>query len=186
MHPWWRARFEEQQRSGFADLAGARASLRLPIAETLLNQAIAEWLPERWPVRELMVHALANDELAVRVRPRSDWLPPVQVRFAIEGQPVLPENPVLRLRLLAGGVSAFAGFALAALSRLPPGLQFADDRLTVDLAVLARSHGLEQWLPLLTALEITTEPGRLIVSASAGVRPVAAGQVPAGNQHSPV
>jgi len=184
MHPWWRARFDEQERSGFADLVGARARIRLPIADTLLNEAIAEWLPERWPVRELTVHALPNDELAVRVRPRTDWLPPVQVQFAIEEQPMLPHRPVLRLRLLSGGVSALAGFALGALSKLPPGIEFADDRLSIDLAVLARRQGVERWLPLLTALEITTEPGRVIVAASLGVPPVAASPVPADNQGS--
>lgn len=172
MQPWWFVLLEEQQRSGYADLTGARASVRLPVSDRLLSRVLRERLPRSWPVRDLELRALSGNQIAIRVRLKKPaFLPALTITFAIERQPQLPESPVLILRLASTGLSALAGPALSLLNALPTGFDRDGNRLLLNLGALAEAHGVADLLQLLTGLEVTTEPGRVILAVNAAVPP---------------
>ena len=95
---------------------------------------------------------------------RLAFLPAIRIRFAIERQPDLPASPILVLRMVLEGVAALASPALRFLEVLPPGVRLDHDRLHVDLATLLAQYGAADALSYLTALEVTTAAGRVIVS----------------------
>lgn len=155
--------------SRFRDLSGARVSATIPVAGTLLNQAIAASLPPHAPVKQVTVHPDAADRLSVRIVARAALIPPITLKLAIESQPRLPGPAVLVLRMATlGGLFGLASGAVAGM--LPPGVTLDGERILVDLAVLARQHGQGEAFEYLERLEVHTEPDRLIVHVDAAVR----------------
>jgi len=155
----------EQRSTGFADFAGATASLRLPIADTLLTRIIRERIPASAPVRDVEIHALAGDQFTVKVKlTKPSFLPPLKLHLHIERQPALPGSPVLALRLDSAGVGGLAGAAMGQM-KLPPGITMDGGLLLVDLRALASAHGFTEELGFLTTLRVTTDRGRVVLHA---------------------
>jgi hypothetical protein len=171
MNPWWTALLAELQRTGFAELAGAHATARLPVPDRLVGPAITDRLPADAPVRSVELRAHPNHEFSVRVRLRRlALMPPIQLRFRIERQPQLPGSPVLTLLMAPSGLGALAGPALRLLDTLPPGISVEGHRIHVDLETLARRYGVAAFA-YLTTLDVSTEDGRFIVTAAAALPP---------------
>lgn len=175
MTPWWLTVLQEQQRDSFVDINGASLSLRLPLSDRLLDRVIRAQLPPRSAIRSVEVRALADNELACRIRLTTPAiLPAFHIRFRIEAQPVLPRTPVLTLRLSSRGLSAVAKPILRLLDALPAGITMQGDRLHVDLQALAERIGAGDALRFVSRLELATEPGRMIASIEASAPPAAA------------
>jgi hypothetical protein len=156
--------------SGFSELAGARATLSLPISEPLLNELVAAVVPASAPVRGLRIQLHPGNRLTVNARVLvSSWLPefPVSAPLEIERQPRLPDSPLV-LRMSPGLVSIAARF-LSGRAPLPPGVRIVDERILVDLPVLLESRGFAEVLAYADEISVTTEAGKLIVNASARV-----------------
>jgi hypothetical protein len=168
--PWWAALLREQHAAGFPDVEGAEGSLRLPVSDRFLNRLIAQRIPPAGPIGQVDVQAEAGNQLKVRVRlARPSFLPAFTVRLRIERQPQLPDSPVIGFRLLSEGLAALAGPAMRFFEVLPKGIYLAGDLLTVDLATLVEQQGAGEAFRHIRHLELTTEPGRLIVSARAAL-----------------
>lgn len=171
---FWKSLLVQQRRLQFADVAGARAALLLPISDRLLTGIVAHLMPRSSPVRELEIRAMPRNELALRVRlKRPALLPAVRLSMTIAAQPQLPENPVLALDVRFKGVGRLAGVALGFLDALPEGFAWHQNRLTVDLAALAGRFGLEELFQHLEKLELSSDAGRLIIAAEAAASPAA-------------
>ena len=156
----------DQQASGFRDVAGARASVTLPVSDRLVSRLISQSLPPGAPIAYVDVRAQAANRLAARVRlTRPSFMPPVTVNLAIERQPGLPDNPVFVLRLLSTGLLSFAGAAVRFMNVLPPGIRLDGDLIYIDIRTLLEHRGMAQHLRYLEHLEVTTEEGRFVVSA---------------------
>jgi len=172
MESWWFAILNDQVRSGFREVAGAKASMELPIADWWLSGIITGLLKPEWPIREVGVQALAGNELAVRIHLRRPaFLPAIKVRLAIEEQPRLPPSPILTLRIARDGVTDIARTALRFLDALPAGIRLQGDRVLVDLGALADRHGFAEVLEYLTTLEVTTVEGKVNVLVEAAIAP---------------
>jgi hypothetical protein len=160
-----------QRRDGFRDLAGASASIALPISERLISRVIAERMSRSVPIRDVDLRAYENDVLEIRVRlTKPAFLPPLHLRLAIVQQPELPASPVIALAIVSEGVARLALKALKFVDVLPRSVRFDGRRFVVDLAMLLRQHGADEALRYLTELRISTEPGRVVVHAR-GVLP---------------
>jgi hypothetical protein len=171
MDAWWAALFREQEREGFADLAGAEAFATIPISDRLITRAIVQRLPPSAPIRELDVRAHAGDQVTVRVRlTKPAILPPVQLRLAIEQQPELPNSPVVVLGVVSQGLASLAISALKFVDVLPPGVRFDGRRFVVDLRTLLERHEAGWALSYLTDLQVGAVDGSLVVRAR-GVLP---------------
>ena len=155
----------EQQASGFPDVAGARASVTLPLSDRLVSRLVAQSLPPSAPISEIDLRAGNADRFSVRVRlTRPALLPPITVNLAIDQQPALPSHPVMTLRLLSTGLLSFAGVAARFFNVLPPGIRMDGDLIFIDIRTLLDRRGLAHHLRYLEHLEVTTEEGRFVVS----------------------
>ena len=164
--PWWVALLREQASGGFPDMAGAEAAVTLPISDRLISRLIAQRLPPSAPIRELEVRAHQGDQISVRMRlSKSAFLPPVQIRLAIEQQPQLPAAPTLVIGIVSQGLASLALNALKFVDVLPPGISFDGQRFVVDLRTLLDRYGTGWVLAYLTDLKITTADGRIVVRA---------------------
>jgi len=170
----WRQLLQEQQSSNFSELAGAQASLLLPVSDRLVSRLLLERAPPEWAVTITDVRADPGDQVVVSVRlKKAAFLPFVRIRFAIERQPALPESPVLVLKLAPDLVTTVAGRFL---NRLPPGVTFDGQRVTIDLSVvLARFQATETLLRYLSDASITTRAGIFVLSARFGPLGVTSG-----------
>jgi hypothetical protein len=172
MEPWWTSLLREQQATDFADLAGATASLTLPLSDRFVSRLIANHLPASSPVSEVEVYAEAGNQILLRVRvARLSFIPRVRVKLLIERQPVLPSSPVIVFRILSEGLAALAGTALHFLKVLPPGVHLDGDRLHVNIAQLLDKYGLADVVTYLRHLEVTTAERRIVLVARAAVPP---------------
>ena len=155
--------------SGFRDLAGARVTAAVPISEGLLNDVLAASLPPNAPVRGVSIRPEAGNHFSVRIVPKMALLPAISLRLTVERQPELPSSPVLVLRMVTlGGLFGLAGGAIAGL--LPPGVTLQGERILVDLQTIAAQRGAAEAFAYLTALQIATEAGRVVLHVEAGVR----------------
>ena len=142
--------FAEQERQGFADLAGSE------------GQAA---------IRELHVSPRAGDRFGVRVVLAKSFLPPISLDVVIDKQPSLPGDPVLALTLSGmGGLLRFAGPVAGFLKALPPGVRMEGDRVFVDLRAVLAPHGLTSILNYVEEVLLSTEEGRLLILFRAAVR----------------
>jgi hypothetical protein len=173
MTSWWLTLLDEQRLSGYSGVAGAHASVRLPVSDRLVTGVLRQRIPPHAPVRDVEIQALAGDRFNVRVRLKKPaFLPPLQVQLSIVRQPELPGSPTLILRFGTSALSALAAPVLGLFNVLPPGVQREGDHLLVDLQQLAEMNGLAEYLRFFTTLEVKTEPGRVVVSVDANVPPL--------------
>jgi hypothetical protein len=156
--------------SGFRDLGGTRIAARVPIAESLLNEMIARFLPESGAIKQLTLHPQPNDRVALRVKlARPEVLPPITATLVIERQPDLPYKPSLALRLSGlPSLLTIAGPSLLG-SLLPAGIRLDSGLLTIDLDVLLAKHGQAELLAYFDRLRVNTEAGRLVLEVDAKV-----------------
>jgi hypothetical protein len=149
--------------SGFAEVKGARASLSIPVSEALLNELITAALPAGGPLRDLHVRPQAGNRLAVRARAsRLDFLPPMTISLQIEGQPLLPDTPLVVRILSMPGLLSVAGSMLSPNS-LPPGIRMERERVLVDVRQLLEARGFGEIVPLIERLQVSSEEGRLLI-----------------------
>ena len=153
-------------------MAGARASVTLPLSDRLVTRLVAQSLPSSAPISDIDLRAGNANRFSVRVRlTRPALLPPITVNLAIDQQPVLPSNPVFVLRLLSTGLLSFAGAAARFFNVLPPGIRIDGELLYIDLRTLLEQRRLAEHLNYLEQLEVTTEEGRFIASVRGRVPP---------------
>ena len=166
-----RAIVEGLQRSGFAELKGLRASARVPLAEPLLNELIRGNLPANGAVRELRVRPQAGNRFDVLLKlARPAFLPPLSITGVIEQQPDFPAAPFVVIRLSTlPGIMSLAGGAAAFFNVLPPGLRLEGDRLLVNIAELARTHGRTDVLGLIRRLNVETEEGAVVLDLDVAI-----------------
>ena len=154
---------ERLRASGFAEVKGARASLSIPVSEAILNELITAALPAGGPLRDLHVRPQAGNRLAVRARAsRLDFLPPMTISLQIEGQPRLPDTPLVVRILSMPGLLSVAGSMLSPGS-LPPGIRLERERVLVDLRQLLEGKGFAAIVPLIERLQVSSEEGRLLI-----------------------
>jgi hypothetical protein len=154
---------ERLRASGFAEVKGARASLSIPVSEAILNELITAALPAGGPLRDLHVRPQAGNRLAVRARAsRLDFLPAMTISLQIEGQPRLPDTPLVVRILSMPGLLSIAGSMLSPGS-LPPGIRLERERVLVDVRQLLEGKGLAEIVPLIGSLQVSSEEGRLLI-----------------------
>lgn len=164
------ARFRELlhrlQANRFRDLAGSRVSATIPLPEDLVNELIAGSLPAAAPVRSVAIRPEASDRFALRIVPKAALIPAITLQLGIEEQPRLPGSTVLTLRMVTlGGLFGLASGAIAGL--LPPGVRLDGERIRIDLRAIAAQRGGGEIFDHLTALQIHSEPGRLVLQMDA-------------------
>ena len=163
--------FADQERQGFADLAGSEGQAAVRVSEPLLNTIITEQLRGSATIRELHVSPRAGNRFGVRVVLTKSFLPPISLDVLIDKQPSMPADPVLGLTLSGmGGLLRFAGPVAGFLTALPPGVRLDGDRVFVDLRAALAPHGLTAILNYVEEVLVATEEGRLLVLFKAGVR----------------
>jgi len=160
---------EQLRATRFADLAGSRLSLSIPISQRLLNEIVVAAIPPSAPVRDLTVTPAPGNRIQVRGRvAKFDFLPSITVNLEIEQQPGLPDTPLaLRVRAFPG-LTSMAGSLLSP-SALPRGVRLEGDRLLIDVRQLLEHAGYGDLLPLIERLHVATGDGRLIVDLDARV-----------------
>ena len=169
MDAWWVTLLREQQSDGFPDLAGASATIVLPISDRLISRIVAARIPPTVPIREFELLAESGNTVTIRFRlSKPAFLPGAQLQLRIERQPELPASPTVVLAIVSRGVASVALRALTFADVLPPGIHFDGKRFTVDLATVDGQRG-AGLLSYFTELEFTTVEGRLIVRARGGL-----------------
>lgn len=155
------------------EIAGARASGELPLAEEAVNRLLAERLRDHPQVSSVRVQAQDGDAVAVQIVPRMRMMPPLRVLARVERQPQLPHEPTLVLRWsmpAAGPLALFAAPVLSFFNAMPAGISMDGDRIAVDLRTLLRARGLEEALAFARELAIHTRPGAFVVRFALGVQ----------------
>jgi hypothetical protein len=164
---------QRQQRSGFPDLAGTTLSGTVPVADRLINEAIAKFLPASGAVQEVRIESEQGNQIQVKLRVSAGRLSlPFTVTLHISAQPELPHRPILELRLAGRPLLlSMAGPLTRFLDVLPPGITMEGERIAVDLQLLLAHYGRGDLLPYLTDLRVTTATRRLVAAFQARLPP---------------
>jgi hypothetical protein len=168
--PWWAELWREQRAAGFRDLEGADGWVRLPVSDRLLADVLKR-LPGSTLLSGVELIAEADNRFVVRVRVARLPMPPLRLELEIARQPVLPALPVLVLRMRSRGVAVLAAAVSRFGAALPPEVRLDGDLIRVDVAALLTRFGAADALDYLSHLEVTTEPGRVVIAARASVPP---------------
>lgn len=162
----------QQMASGLPGLSGSEATTAIRLSDQLLNQIIAAALPAGGAVRTLTLHACAGNVIETTITlAKPAFLPALHPRFSIEGQPSLPANPVLTLRVTGGAATLIrlAGPYIA--SSLPPGVRLNGDLVQVDVRVLMESQGQAMLFGYVRDVRVTTEESIVVIAATCVVAP---------------
>lgn len=150
------------------EVAGGTVSGEIPVAASAINRIIAEQLAAReTPVVSATLEPHDDNRIIAHIRLRARFVPPLKIDAHIEQQPEFPVRPVLGVRWAVPSLGALAMFAGPALSlfdkSLPRGIRVQGETLGVDIPELMRSRGLDDLIPYLTGLRLTTREGRFVV-----------------------
>jgi hypothetical protein len=168
----WITLLREQLSDGFRDLAGAHATVVVPVSDRLISRIVAQRIPESAPIREFELTAHDGNRITIRIRlAKPAFLPPIQVALVIDQQPDLPESPVLSLALDSQAMGALAATALRFVDLLPAGIRFDGRRFRIDLKTLLERRNAADVLTCLTELKVTTTEHRVVVHARAALPP---------------
>lgn len=159
----------ELRAGGFRELAGSTVAVRLVVAESLLNRAIAQRLPPA--LHDLRVRPVEGGGAVVHLKlTKPAFLPAIGINLQIERQPT-PADAVLVLRWSSlRGLTAVASFAANLANVLPPGVKMVNDRIYVDVGRLLAERVPHDLLPLLERIEVTTRTGAAVVTLDVAVR----------------
>ena len=153
------------QSSGFRDIAGSRASARIPVSRSLVNRLVAQALQgTSAPLREVDVRPHAGDQFDLVLTLSWPFVPPLKVAVTVAQQPAFPASPVLVFRWsLLGALGALASRVIASLDRLPAGIRLDGDRLLIDLPVVAARGPAATLLPYVKTLQLHTIDERIVL-----------------------
>lgn len=155
-----------------SEIPGAAFAGEIPIAESLVNRMIEQKLGRHAQIASIRIAAQDNDQVLVRIEPRSRIVPSLNAVVRIERQPELPHDPTLRLRWsmpAAGPLAMFAGTLIGYFKALPQGIRLDRDIVVVDVRVLLRSRGLEEVLDVVRRVAFHTRPGLVVVQIEIGL-----------------
>jgi hypothetical protein len=153
--------------SSFKDVAGSRASVRIPVARSLVNAVVAQALKGKSaPVKSIDVQPHDGDRMDVIVDVTWPFVPALTFGVTIERQPSFPASPILVLHWsLLGAVGALASRFVKGLDRLPPGIRLEGEFVVLDLPVLMAGTPAAAALPYIRNLQVHTAEGRLVLEA---------------------
>jgi hypothetical protein len=153
------------QQSSFKDVAGSRASARIPVARALVNGLVAQALQGTTaPVKSIDVQPHDGDEFTVVVSVTWPFVPALHVGITVERQPTFPESPILVLHWsLLGGLGAIASRFVGALGRLPPGVRLEGQFIVIDIPAAAGGSRAAAALPFLRNLQVHTTEGHFVL-----------------------
>jgi hypothetical protein len=163
-----------RQRLGIdrGDIAGTTVITEIPISTALVNRLIAERIGRHAQIASIEVEPQQDDALLVRVEPRARMMPALKIVARIERQPEFPRDPVLSMRWsmpAAGPLAMFAAPLVGYFKAMPPGIRMDADRISVDIATLLRSKGLEEVVGLIRRAAVHTRPGGFVLQVEAGL-----------------
>ena len=148
------------------ELAGSVVSGELPITTTVVNQLIARKLTTaNAPIVSAELETNPGESFTVQLRPKGP-LPAMKVDVAIDQQPQLPGDPILRMHWTLRGLGPLAMLAspfISSFKVLPPGVTIDRDRILVDLHAVLRSQGYGEMIPFLTGVRVLTRERRFVV-----------------------
>jgi hypothetical protein len=155
------------QQSSFRDVAGTRASVRIPVARSLVNAVVAQVLQgSKAPVKSVDVQPREGDALDLIVAVSWPFVPALKVGITIERQPSFPASPILVLHwTLLGGLGTIASRFVGALDRLPPGITLEGEFIVIDIPVAAAGTPAAAALPYIKNLQVHTAEGRVVLEA---------------------
>jgi len=162
-----------QQRDGFPDLVGTEIAATIPVSERLVSEAVSGLIPQGGRVQDVRITVQDGNQLTAHIRLSGpSFLPAIPVKVSIEDQPLLPDRPILRLRLMSAAslVAMTASFLPALTAALPPGITMDGDRIQLDIKRLLTERKMDIWLNYLTDLRVTTRAGALAVEVRGGIR----------------
>jgi hypothetical protein len=161
--------FDRLSAGGLSDLAGAEASITLPVSKRLLNELASAAIPASVPVRDLDLTPLDGDRFLVRARIGSSLLPILRLNVAIDRQAEFPEFPFLVLRLESTGLMVLARHVVRIIP-MPPWIHVDGDRMRVNLRTLADQHGVGHYLSYIDDLQVRTASGTVMLLLRARIR----------------
>ena len=157
MERWWVTLLRQQQSDGFPDLAGTEVSVTVPLSDRLMSRLVAERLTADVPIRDFDLSAHDGDLMRIRIRlAKPAFLPPIQIRLAIERQLELPTNPTLVLKVASQGVASLAAIALPFVDVLPAGVQYTEGRFIINVRTILERQNAADVLNYLTEVKVTT------------------------------
>lgn len=165
----WQDLLAQQHASGFVDLAGARAELRIPLREEVVNDLLARVVGARWPqVSSCTLTIREQNAVAVRLRFAALALAPsVTLHLAVDPRLHFLPQPTVRIALARRGLSGWLAAARPLVrGALPPAVVWASDGFEVDVGALLTGQGLAWLVPFIVSGEFTTELGLIWVSLS--------------------
>jgi hypothetical protein len=147
------------------DLAGGRASARIPMSRALLNRLVADALAGRHtPIRALDIRPRAGDRFDAVITVSWPFVPPLTATFIVERQPAFPDSPVLVLRWsFLGAVGPIASRLMASFNVLPDGIRIDGDHLLLGIPQLAAGTPAAAMIGYLEALELHTLDDRAVI-----------------------
>src|SRR5262245_53381561 len=165
---------KRQQAEGFPDLAGTEVAATIAVSARLVNEALSQSLSSGRRIREVLVKVEDGNQLTAQIRLNGpSFLPAIPVTFVIEDQPLLPDRPVLGLRLQkASSLMAMTASLIPAVAgMLPPGITLDGDRIQIDIRRLLAERQMDAWLNFLTDLRVTTRAGAIVLDVRGKVGP---------------
>src|SRR5688572_25675788 len=133
-----------------------------------MSRLVAERLTADVPIRDFDLSAHDGDLMRIRIRlAKPAFLPPIQIRLAIERQLELPTNPTLVLKVASQGVASLAAIALPFVDELPAGVQYTEGRFIINVRTILERQNAADVLNYLTEVKVTTAEHHVIVRARA-------------------
>lgn len=163
---------QQLKRGDLSALTGGQIDLEIPIRQSVFDVVAAEIVQQEERLDGLKLEPLADNRLAIHVETTLS-LAIVKRRIQRTIHLALPvhstpaEQPILSLPIVSG-LGALEGFVMDLFEkqinqRTPPFVRYYQERIDINLQEAMAEQGQEKLLPNLKSIDLTTQPGQLLV-----------------------
>ena len=154
--------FQRLVSNNFSELPGLTVNASIPVPEELVNELLAASLRGNKNLESCVVSIVSQNRVSVNLKtPLWPW--PINMKLKLFHAVDLSGSPKVRAFLENNRLLGKLG---ALFNALPKWIVLYEDQVSVDVGAFLETKEQKQVLELIKAVEIRTEPGKIIFDVS--------------------
>ena len=141
----------------FSELDGLKVDASIPLSEHLVNEFVAAALQGNRRITNCYIAIHGDNRFVVNLKTPL-WPLSIKLKLQLDRSVDIINGPKIKALLMNFSLAGKLG---AALKALPQGITMQHDKVIIDLDSFPMPQDQRKWLPLIKAVEVSTEEAKI-------------------------